>query len=221
MADKVTNHPSFGAIHIDHVSGKHELFMSSVEHHHFIAITICEAEHHRDLHYDRVFPGKELIRVLLTPVQFGEMLTNANNGSGTPCTLQRVWDGKEYKSLPDPPQLTKKATYVDEFKADVDKVTKDLDAVLQMAKDMEAKPAVNKTERRALTEKVEAMVRNIKQNMPFILDSFNENVEKVTAEAKNEVEQYRRDVIERLGMKAFDAAIRSKELGDGESKDKK
>lgn len=220
MEAKVTTHPSFGSISLDNVSGRHELFMSSVEHLHFVALTICKAEHHRDLHYDRVHPGKELIRVLMTPVQLGELLTNMNNGSGTPCTIQRVWEGDEYKTLPDPPQLTKKATYVEEFKKDVEKISKDLDAALKMAQAMEAKPSVTKGERKEMTDKIEALTRNIQSNLPFILDMFNENVEKVTAEAKNEVEQYRRDMIHRLGMKAFTAEVHSKELDSGDPKAK-
>lgn len=215
MEDKVTNHPSFGAIQLDNVSGRHTLFMSSVESHHFVSLTICHAEHHRSLHYDRIHPGQEIIRVLMTPVQLGELLTNMNNGSGTPCTIERMFVNGKYKSIEDPPSLTKRETYEKEFKEDVANIGKSLETLLKMAKEMEAKPTVNKTERKALVEKIEAVQRDLVANLPFVLKQFNEHVEKVTAEAKNEVEQYRRDMIERLGMKALDAQIKSKELDIG------
>jgi hypothetical protein len=205
--DKVEKktHESYGVIELSRVtSSPVTLFGSSVKHQQFISLTISRANIIRNLHEDKIYAGDELIRVSLSSVQLGELLTNMNVSSGVPCTLERIFDGVEYKSVPNPPDITTtQETYIDEFKHDVKEAVSNLKTLLKRVEELENKPSVTKTERREISASLAGIVTAIESNMPFILTQFNEKVEKVIGEAKGEIEAFQSELIRRAGLGAL------------------
>jgi hypothetical protein len=202
--DVKTKHESFGVVQLSRVSGNHTLFGSSVDHHAFITLTICEAEHVRSsLHYDRITAGKELIQIAMSQVQLSEMLFNMNCGEGTPCTLQRVVVDGEYKSMEPPPPMTKQSAYQEEFAKKLKDLAGSMREVVAAAKALEAKATASKGERHELSHKAEMALQEFECNLPFIGKMFDEKVEKVVTEAKGEIEAYAGHVVQQTGLKAL------------------
>lgn len=93
-------HPAYGMVsfsRVTHSGGAHgannRLFGSSIDDHHTsIMLEIKEASVRHDLSRDWFFPDNTLIKVELSQVQFAELLTTMNAGSGIPCTIRWLRD---------------------------------------------------------------------------------------------------------------------------------
>lgn len=85
------SHPSYGTISINHVSGSVPLFDSDLKHHHFVEISIQEADKFIDGDREMVMgKNRSLAKVWMSAAQFAEFITTPNRGSGTPCTIRQV-----------------------------------------------------------------------------------------------------------------------------------
>jgi len=216
LGDKKFEHPSFGVVGLSRVSGNATLFGSSVRHQHFISLTIKNAALIRSLHHDRISAAgrDEIIRVSMSAVQLGEMLTNMNVGEGTPCTIERMMMGGKYAEVEDPPSVVStKQTYEEEFKEEAKQIAVNLREALKSARELEAKPTTTKTERKDLTHKLEMVLQEIEANMPFLVKQFNEKIEKVVGEAKGEIEAFHSHVIHQTGLQAIQSPM-PKELNE-------
>ena len=211
----VTRHPSFGVISVHHVAGGDGVFFgSAVQNSNYIELTVDMAEHLRDidLHTENIWPhGKRLIKVALTHVQLADMLFNSNRGCGTPCTIREYRDGpmlevwRETRKSP-PAATSSKKMYVDEFKTKMDDIAKDLEEARTLAaKHAEAK-TVNKGDREKLSNLLDSVEAQIKNNLPWALEMFNEKVEEVTMHAKAEVEASFTSTITKLGLQELKLA---------------
>jgi hypothetical protein len=97
-------HPSWGIVSLSHrTSNGHTLFLSPVDAHAEVTLTISRASLHRSEHLGvSPWPEEQIVSVSLSPVQFAELITQPNRGSGVACTLNRV--GSE--RMPDCPPMT-------------------------------------------------------------------------------------------------------------------
>ena len=88
--EEVEAHPCYGMISVHRQTGGHtKLFGSPLDSHpSTIAITIREAERHHNLSSDWFFARKPIIEIDLSPMQYAEMITTPNVGSGVPCTIR-------------------------------------------------------------------------------------------------------------------------------------
>lgn len=207
MEDKEFNHPAFGVIQLSRVQGQAILFGSAVKHQHYISLTVSRASLTRsELHYDRIHSKEEILRVSLSAVQVGEMLTNMNVGSGVPCTIERMMVDGQYASIKPPPSVTAtKTSYVEEFAQETKEIADKLNGLLATAKALEEKATVSKAERKALTMQIQMAIQKIQSDLPFVLTQFNEQIEKVVGDAKGEIEAYRASIVEQAGMAALAA----------------
>ena len=82
-------HPSWGMIGVNKVNGGSgkNFFGSDIQTNHFIEITIRQAEKGRKFNKDFYCGDTKITTVLLTPLQFAEMITLMNTGDGVPCTI--------------------------------------------------------------------------------------------------------------------------------------
>ncbi len=202
--EKEIHHESFGVVRLNRTSGDASLFGSSIRHQNYITLTICKAYAARDdCHYDKIYSDKEIIQVAMSGIQLGDMLTNMNVHAGTPCTIQRMFIDDKYVSLESPPESTStKKTYVDEFKQKLRQVAASLKGLRAAAEALEDGKS-SKADRKALTGRIDKIETELVSNLPFIQEMFNENVEKVTQEAKGEVEAFQSALIQNLGVKAL------------------
>jgi ElaB/YqjD/DUF883 family membrane-anchored ribosome-binding protein len=201
------SHESFAIIGLSRVSGFADLFGSSVQHQHFIQLTVRRAVKIRDeINVDWYHGKEELIQIDMSFNQWGELLCNMNNGYGVPCTLSSYTNKKgEYVSVPsaDRSVVSSKQVHVQEFKDKLDKFTKDLHALYAQAEALEAKPSVSKADRKALTSKISSAIAQLKNSMPYMLEQYVEQVEKVTVEAKSEIEAFKTMTLHQAGIQAI------------------
>lgn len=85
------HHESYGLAQFSRIGGKSgKLFGSSIEHQHFIELTISRASRSRQFQHDHYMPDQELISVFMSPTQFAELLTSLNVGTGVPVTIKHI-----------------------------------------------------------------------------------------------------------------------------------
>lgn len=190
--EKEFRHPSYGMIGLSRCSGKARLFGSSVDHQHYISLRIHKAKMVRSLNNDHYYAGAEIFEVCMSPLQLSELLTGMNMGHGVPCTLARMPIGGRYEMVEPPPAdvPTTSETYVNEFRQRVSNLVKDAENLAKQADEVAEKTSASKTERRDLSAKLCHVIQEIKHNLPFVLDQYVEQVERVTTQAKAEIESF-------------------------------
>jgi hypothetical protein len=92
--------------------------------------------------------------------------------------------------MPDPPFDDEKLKVQDEFKEDTRQIFRVARADPRQAGGDARRPSVTKTELRDLHGKIGTVLRGISCNLPFVVEQFNETVEKTVARAKREFEAY-------------------------------
>lgn len=174
------------------------LFGSSVKNSNIISLQIVPAEVDRHLSQDW-FHGKNkpIIEVLLSPLQFAELLTTMNVGSGVPGTLAFYND--QYYTMPKMPE--KAEEFKDEIAADLQNIINKLneaEEVIQKFID-DPKP-IGKQARRQLKDLVSSFRNTIKHHFPFIISQFSRQLARTVSEAKAEVDAFVEHTITQTGI---------------------
>jgi len=191
--EKTFTHPSYGLVGLTRTSGRLNLFGSSVDHLHYISLTIHRAKMVRSMNNDHFYPTKEMMRISMSPLQLSELLINMNVGHGVPCTLARViGENGRYESVTPPPSSVQSTTetYTSEFKQRMADLVQDAESLVAEADAMAEKTSASKRERREVVSKLSGVIQEIRSNLPFVLDMYVEQVEKVVTQAKAEIESY-------------------------------
>lgn len=207
LNEKQIEHPSFAVINISRVQiggGHKNLFDSPFKHYHAITLEISPAVLIRKLHGDMIMPtgGLPHISVAMSEVQFANLVLNANLHGGTPCTVEHIGG----KRVPEPPKANLKKLWADEVKADfkdvadaVHKAEKGVDALL-------AKDRVTKADLKALQETIRVMAADVRSNLPWMQERFEETMEKTVAAAKGEIEAHLAHTIKQAGLSSLKGA---------------
>jgi hypothetical protein len=192
--DKREQHPTYGFIQVSRVSGGSGThFLSGVKTHSSIRVTIGRAEKWTSAsEEERMFANEQLVEVSLTPSQFADMITNLNNGMGTPCTIRYV--GREHQGEV-PTQTTLMERQKEAFKERISAFAETLKAQKQSVRDLLEKKSLNKEDRKALSNILERSILEVESNLPFMLVMFHEAAEKATSRAKQEIEAYAAHVL--------------------------
>lgn len=198
-------HPAFGFVRITRPSGGDpRLFMSNVDHHHKISLTIGTADMERRHYHDHHYAGVEMITVEMSSVQFADLMAGLGSHSGVPCTIRRARDAEgKYTSVPGIDMSNTVKRYAGEVK---DSFKENGEALTSLAKNVqEALDAakVSKTKQAEILAPIHKIAREIGANMPFMADMFQEAVEGLVQEAKAVVEAY---AVER-GVEASEAPL--------------
>ena len=194
----IYNHPAFGMIRFGRTSGSKKLFGSEVENSGCISIEIQEGEEHWHLHekYYRG-TGKRIINLSMSYAQFAEAITNQNCGDGVACTFEYI----KGERIPEIAENTVSTT--EQIKLDIkdqsDKINSAMKDLYTEINNMKATEKA-KGELRTKADKVE---RELRANLPFIVEQCEEAVEKITTKAKIEVEAFAQSRIHQLGMEAL------------------
>jgi len=209
-------HPSFGQIGASRVSGRRSLYGSDFEHNSYISITISTSELERDLSRDWPFAKRQLIEVALSEAQWATFVSAMNVGEGVQCTIERRHDTGMVPSFPLPDRT---AQYRAEFNAKLQKALgglEDLRGMVQAA-------GLSKKATGSIVDAVAAVMLEIKHNMPFVSESFDEHVEETIAKMKSEVHGYIQGVLQRTGLEVLQGKspvqIESKSAGKTELTD--
>lgn len=194
-------HPSYGLVQFNRVTGTGggRLFGSHLaDHHTTIRLQISKAAKSHDLSQNWFMPRGQMIEVELSAAQFAELLTTMNYGSGVPCTIRRV--NNEGVEPPPPESALEHEQIRKGFKKRMDEMTKDLKTASVEVDEIMDKDYINKDDRAKVKTTFKMFIQEIRQNMPFALEQFEESAEKVVTHAKAEVEAFVHNVITKAGL---------------------
>jgi hypothetical protein len=194
--EEVTTHPAFGLIRASRVQGRAILSGSDFDHLNFMTITIFRSRRHRSLHQDWDFATEVVTEVNLSEAQWATFVSAPNVGQGVPCTLTYI-DGTQIPSLPLPESHADK--FVGEMEARLKAIVNGTKAALTLLDEMPASASRKKD----LRLKLEALLRDLDKNLPFVATQFGEHVEEVIEKAKTEVHGYVTGVVQRAGLTAL------------------
>lgn len=208
MSDETTEqHESYGMVGLSRFTcGPHgmNLFGSSIQHSSGIALTVMRAEKHRDLNREWYFGRGEIVRLILSPAQFADLITSLNVGQGVPCTLEHV-EGKRAGRCP---EVNQRQLFEAEFECDVRKVMDEAGTIVrEVSALLNTKANITQAERKTICKKLEQLNMHIVNNLPFVQSQFNEAMDKTVTEAKAEVEEFVNAKIHSLGIEALSSEI--------------
>ena len=196
------SHPSFATVQVCQTTGERKLFQSNVEAPTAMRLTISTAHVRRDLSHDWVFSQNRLIEIVMTPAQWAELLCSTNRGDGVPCTLARTWKDGKYASVPRPPSI-ENAT--DKVRRDfAEKVRKiELSDPMKSPEVQEALSKLPAKHRKVVEGAFSRTMTEIRANLPFVMESFQEAADATIHQAKVELSAYTKNYLENLGVQAL------------------
>jgi hypothetical protein len=217
VKDGRETHPSFGLVNVYRVSSSpaQRVFGSDGRFHETMCIEISEATIKRDLSQEWIGASKApYIRIRMTDAQYGHMFGSVGQGSGTPCTIERL----NYEMVPDAPEPQ---PFTSKFSSDIkdtmaESVSK-LTAIIERMSDVN-KPGAKVPGKKELSEimsSLEMALRGITSSLEFVENSFNEQMQDKIDEARQAIQSYLRNVLEKRGLSAFAAEAPEGFLGDG------
>lgn len=206
-------HPSYVMVQFSHRQGSPKLFHSALEHHYnYVTLSVRHAKLMRSDTGDRLYGSVagDILEIDLSASQFSELLTTMNIGMGVAGTLRR-FDGER---IPPPPDLnTQPENLRVEFKARAKdfskKVLAESDKIHEMLKN---KATINKGDREEISSLLRQVAQELEQNMPFLVEMYQEATEKVAEAAKAEVEAFMVGAVRQAGLQALVSGQASIEL---------
>lgn len=195
-------HPSYGQILVTRRSGDSILFGSGVRHQNTISISIKRSQRNREKHNEWFFGREELIEVELSSVQFAEMLTNMNCGSGVPCTLRTVM-GEEMAECP-PVNVKKQIN--DDIKEKMHEFAGKLEG-LKLEADNIIAGKLLKADKQRLHSLLNHLYQELKGNIPFLHECMQGAVDKTVVQAKGEIEAHFTNAIMNLGIEKLQELV--------------
>lgn len=199
--EKKTEHESYGMVGINRTqsSGTH-LFGSIMNHHSFITLTIKHASVRRMLSGDWYSAESlPIIEIEMSHTQFAELITSPGIGDGVPCTIRGL-NGKLLEECPAPEKLDSK------FREDLKKTTAE---TVRQLKDMTQQlgeallpgnKALGKKELHVLLQGLQSALQSVTDSIPYVEQSFNEEMESEMNKAKGEIEAVATTLILKTGL---------------------
>ena len=202
--DVTETHPAFGMISLCRTTSTPSavLFGSAVKHGHYISLTIKEAERTAGQTHDWYFGRRELIRVVISGTQLGDMLSSMNVGDGVPCTIER-FNGECRPRIEE--FSTVQAQAQEQMEADLDRLFSKSKILLERAREIVTAGAPKKADKEELLSMLTQLSHGIGGNIKFAGKCFDEKVEKMVTQAKGEVETFINSKIHSAGLEALGA----------------
>lgn len=194
VSETVTTHPAFAQIVAHRVNGHTQLYASDFTHHNTIRIEIKHSELHRNLSNDWHFARGIIAEVEMSEAQWATFISTLNVGSGTPCTLLAMKDDYNIPGIP-PPE-TRQDQFAEEMKKTLHKAIEGMSKVQAMIEGTSLSAKAKKEILMAL----EVAGYGVSSSLKFVAKQFGEHMEKVTEDAKIEVEAYVSNMVSRTGL---------------------
>jgi len=188
-------HESYGMIDIAKFTGKREFFGSDIIQNGGINIVISKASVERDLSTEWFHAEEEIISVEMSSNQFIDAITSGMNTAGIPCTIKHI-NGKRMQQIDH--VIDKKQTFRNELINTHKEYFKKIDSLIELA----SKP-ISKKEQATILKDLGILRNHIASNTNYVMDCFNENMEKTVTEAKQSVSNYIDHKIHSLGLETI------------------
>jgi len=200
--EKEFKHESFAMMSFTRVqSNKGEVMHgSNIKHSTFIRMDLKHSSMRRGLNHDWYYGDKLIASVEMSQNQFAELITSMNMGDGIPVTLKRTErDGQ----MEDPKFQVVTDLHEDEMKDMTSRVAENGDELLEKMKNLFSGSTVKKADRNELIKDLEAVLRDIQANMPYVEDCFRETMDKVVTDAKGTIEAFYQHRVVEAGLEAL------------------
>jgi len=208
MHDEEIEHPAYGVVQINRISGfTGQLFGSMLEDHGTaFRLRIARAKLTGDLdagERERIYPNREsIVEVELSPAQLIAIFTEMNRGSGVPCTIRRV-DGKRVEPLPS--RRSDLAKIVAEVRESGGRfATTVTRALIKAEEEADALSSPGRKLTKAAASRVFSKVKDARReltaNLPYILTRYREGLERMREEAFAEFDSSLAGMIQDVGL---------------------
>ena len=193
-------HPAFGAIHANRITGGAMLYGSDFQHNAFVRISIATSILRRHLSTDWPSPSfRPFVEVDLSEAQWAHFVSAMNVGAGTQCTIASR-EGQTVPGLPRP------ESRVDQFAGEsakrMERAQERLDELAEAIK----ASGLSNVKQKALLDKVNHASMDIGTNQKFVAEMFSEHMETTVEAAKIEVGAYLNGAVRQLGIEALQRA---------------
>lgn len=203
---KSYTHPSYGLVSFSHRQGNPKLFHSALENHYnYVTLSIKTGTLIRTDTGDRLYGPMhgDLVEVNLSASQFAELLTTMNIGVGVACTISSFHG----KSVPPPPDIDSqpenlRTEFKERAREFTSKVMKETEEIGELLKD---KASLSKADRTKILGLLRRVAQELGQNMPFLVEMYQEATEKVVDAAKAEIEGFMVNAVRQAGLAALAA----------------
>ncbi len=198
--DKNRNkHESYAMLSFDRCASSADkyLFGSSIPHNNYISMTISRGELTREHGQSWFFSRKRLIEVEMSHTQFTEAITSMNMG-GVPVTLRHLGN----KRMAPCPFKDTRAKLEHEFNETIQTAMRATKEAIKQAESLiKQKKPLKKDEKKEFLRLLNSIDMNIGSNAAFMFAQFQRQTDQTVKEAKGEIEAFRSNLINKLGIK--------------------
>lgn len=198
--DKEYRHKSYGVLRFSRKQGGRgkNFFASSIQPDSFIELNLHNGELITGPAGDRVYArGRALMTVSMSNAQFSELITTMNYGSGAPCTIDYL-NGEKIEQA-EPIDSRKHEAYMG-FKQRLDYDDSKLDEAIEKISNTK----LSKKMKEELISVFSGIRQDLKSNAPYFLSLFQEYMDKIVVEAKQEIDSQMTNTVMNAGLKALD-----------------
>jgi len=210
---KYDTHPAYGMVAFHRISGSPgKMFGSQLaQHGQFISLQIKRAERAHEYGQDWFHGRQSLVEVWLSAAQFAELLTTMNVGDGVPCTINRLM-GKSVERMPEDEQ-TEAEKVSSGFTGKMRKLSRSIrEGAARAREKLLSKGTLKVSDRKNIAALLGRVQMELDANIPFVLESFQEAVEKTSTHAKAEIDALYTSAVERAGMEALGIEVSANRL---------
>lgn len=184
------------------------LFGSEIQSDNYIELTLSEGFLRRDLTNDWFTDGDDKFVVKMSPAQFSELITTMNHSPGVPVTIVRE-NGEYVEQFS---EIESKKTFTqNKFRQRMANFISEINKKWKSAEEILNKTSIGKKDREELKWFYQRMTQEIKSNIPFFMECFQEAMDKVVVDAKIEIDSAIQHRIMKAGMEALGISQKSLE----------
>ena len=199
MEKEIIKHPAYGLIKFSRVNGSRNFYGSELEQNNYIELEVKGSYLERTLDYENFCEDckNNILRLRMTAGQFSELITSMNRSPGVPCTLEYI-NNKEVPKLEK--IQSRKELIHSKFKERMlefsSKIKKNQLEAISIVK----KKTLSKNDINQLQHNLEYLTTEINNNIPYFLECFQEDMDKIVFEAKLEIENAILHKIQSVGL---------------------
>jgi len=180
MKDEVFEHPAYANLSFSrHRSDRNLLGVDYQATRDLVTLEISSAKVYRSLHGDTIHPKDRLLVLEMTVEQLMRALLNMNSG-GVEATLTYKADTGP---IPEPPIRSSRQLLLDEFKAEMESLSRDLADLSKKADAILSTGTIKKAEREELKNAIRQQVMQVQSSVPFMATRWAEAIEQIEADA--------------------------------------
>ena len=197
-------HPSFGLISVTRAThrSKVELFGAEIEHGSTINIEVRQAEVGQSLGRNWYHARETISSVEMSSIQYAEMISNPNSGSGVPCTIRKTQTADRIVSR----HIDSTTTYVQSaIERKVSDLQRKAKTIVADVTEILGKKSILKSDREAIKNLIGRLSQEMSSNLPYYEECALESIDKAKLEAKAEIEGYVSHAISRAGIKSLNS----------------